>query len=153
MGKLLVVNLHGMINVPTATRSTLVQLGIGKRFAATVVGDDAVSKGEVRLCKDYVAWTSLDQTFLTDLLKARAKRSNSKPLDDEGLKALGFKTHADMAKAIMADGGRLSTVGLKPFLGLSPPKGGFRRSSRRQFKEGGILGENPQLVEIVRRMM
>jgi len=152
MGKLLVVNLHGLINVPSGTRETLIQLGIGKRFAAAVVGDDPVSKGSVHLCKDYVAWAPLD----AELLKERGRVSNSKTLDEEALKAMGFKTHADLAQAIMKGEvtDRLSSVkGLKPFFGLSPPKGGFRRSSRRQFREGGILGENPMLADIVRRMI
>ena len=155
MGKLLVVNLHGLINVPTDTRATLIQLGIGKRFAATVVGDDDVSKGAVHLCKDYVAWSALDPELLTALLTSRGRVSNSKTLDGEALKALGFKTHAEMAQAIMKAGpsSRLASTGLKPFFGLSPPRGGFKRSSRRQFREGGILGENPQLEEIVRRMI
>ncbi len=156
MGKLLVVNLHGLINVPRGTRETLIQLGIGRRFAAAVVGDDPVSKGSVRLCKDYVAWSPLDSGLLATLLKSRGRVSNSKALDDEALKALGFKTHADLAQAII-DGETTSTLssvkGLKPFFGLSPPRGGFKRSSRRQFREGGILGENPELPEIVRRMI
>jgi large subunit ribosomal protein L30 len=156
MGKLLVVNLHGLINVPRGTRETLIQLGIGKRFAAAVVGDDPVSKGSVHLCKDYVAWASLDAELLTSLLKSRGRVSNSKTLDDEALKALGFKTYADLAQAIIEGetSNTLSSInGLKPFFGLSPPRGGFKRSSRRQFREGGILGENPQLPEIVRRMI
>jgi large subunit ribosomal protein L30 len=155
MGKLLVVNLHGLINVPGGTRATLIQLGIGRRFAATVVGDDDVSKGSVRLCKDYVAWSALDSELLTALLKSRGRVSNSKALDDEALKALGFKTHADLAQAILKGdaSSRLASIGLRPFFGLSPPRGGFKRSSRRQFREGGILGENPQLAEIVRRMI
>ena len=155
MGKLLVVNLHGLINVPRGTRETLIQLGIGKRFAAAVVGDDPVSKGSVHLCKDYVAWAPLDSELLTSLLQSRGRVSNSKTLDDEALKALGFKTHADLAQSILKDdaSSRLASVGLKPFFGLSPPRGGFRRSSRRQFREGGILGENPKLADIVRRMI
>ncbi len=156
MGKLLVVNLHGLINVPRAARETLVQLGIGRRFAAAVVGDDPVSKGSVRLCKDYVAWAPLDAELLASLLKSRGRVSNAKALDDEALKAMGFKTYADLAQAIIKGetAETLSSVrGLKPFFGLSPPKGGFKRSSRRQFKEGGILGENPRLPEIVRRMI
>ena len=156
MGKLLVVNLHGLINVPRGTRETLVQLGIGKRFAATVVGDDPSRRGSVHLCKDYVAWAPIDAELLTAILKSRGRVSNSKTLDDEALKAMGFKTHADLAQAIIKaeDTARLSSIkGLKPFFGLSPPKGGFKRSSRRQFREGGILGENPQLAEIVRRMI
>jgi len=156
LGKLLVVNLHGLINVPRGTRETLIQLGIGKRFAAAVVGDDPVSKGSVHLCKDYVAWTPLDSELLTSLLKSRGRVSNSRSLDEEQLKALGFKTYADLAQSIMKGetSSTLSSVkGLKPFFGLSPPKGGFKRSSRRQFREGGILGENPTLAEIVRRMI
>jgi len=156
LGKLIVVNLHGQINVPRGTRETLVQLGIGKRFAASVVGDDPVSKGSVRLCKDYVAWAPLELELLTALLQAKGRVSNSKILDDEALKAMGFKTYAELAKAIIEGETthRLSSVkGLKPYFGLSPPKGGFKRSSRRQFREGGILGENPLLPEIVRRML
>jgi len=156
MGKLLVVNLHGLINVPRGTRETLIQLGIGKRFAATVVGDDPVSWGSVHLCKDYVAWAPLDAELLTSLLQSRGRVSNSKTLDEEQLKALGYKTYADLAQAIIKGetSNTLSSVkGLKPFFGLSPPKGGFKRSSRRQFREGGILGENPLLPEIVRRMI
>ena len=155
LGKLIVVNLHGLINVPRGTRETLIQLGIGKRFAASVVGDDPVSKGSVRLCKDYVAWAPLDEELLAALLKSRGKLSNTKLLDDGALKALGFKTYADLAQAIIKGEttDRLSVKGLKPYFGLSPPKGGFKRSSRRQFREGGILGENPLLPEIVRRMI
>jgi large subunit ribosomal protein L30 len=155
MGKLLVVNLHGLINVPTGTRETLIQLGIGKRFAASVVEDDPVSKGSVHLCKDYVAWAPLDSDLLTEMLKTRGKISSSRTLDDEALKTLGFNSHAELAKKIMgSDMSRLSSVkGLRPFFALSPPKGGFKRSSRRQFREGGILGDNPQLAGIVRRML
>jgi large subunit ribosomal protein L30 len=156
MGKLLVVNLHGLINVPGGTRATLIQLGIGKRFAATVVGDDPVSKGSVHLCKDYVAWAPIEAELLTALLQSRGRVSNSKTLDDEALKAMGFKTYAELADAIIKGEvtDRLSSLkGLKPFFGLSPPKGGFKRSSRRQFREGGILGDNPQLEGIVRRMI
>ncbi len=156
MGKLLVVNLHGQINVPRATRETLIQLGLGKRFSATVVGDDPVSKGAVHRCKDYVAWAPIDEELLTAILRSKGKVSNSKALDDQALKAMGFRTHEDLAKAIIKaeDTNRLSSIkGMKPFIGLSPPKGGFKRSSRRQFREGGILGENPQLPEIVKRMI
>src|SRR5271169_5059103 len=130
MGKLLVVNLHGLINVPRGTRETLVQLGIGKRFAAAVVGDDPVSWGSVHLCKDYVAWAPLDAELLTALLQARGRVSNSKTLDEEQLKAMGFKTYADLAQAILKGEvtDRLSSIKnpqgvayLKPYFGLSPP--------------------------------
>jgi large subunit ribosomal protein L30 len=35
---------------------------------------------------------------------------------------------------------------------LNSPRGGFRRSIRRQYGQGGILGPNPELLELVRKM-
>ena len=154
MASLLVVNLHGLINTPDEVRTTLKELGIGKRFAATVVLDEPSTVGALRLCKEYVAWSKVDAEFLGSLLKARARVSNSKVLDEESLKSMGYKDYADLASKMIKNGSTLSSVaGIKPYLGLSPPRGGLKRSSRRQYKEGGVLGENPSLPDLVRRMM
>jgi large subunit ribosomal protein L30 len=154
MTSLLVVNLHGLINTPAEARTTLIELGIGKRFAATVVVDDPSTMGALRLCKEYVAWSKVDADFLAALLKAKGRVSSSKTLDDESLKSMGYKDHAALASKMIKEGSTLSSIeGIKPYIGLSPPRGGFKRSSRRQFRQGGILGENPSLPDIVRRMM
>jgi large subunit ribosomal protein L30 len=154
MTNILAVNLHGLINTPGPVRETLIELGIGKRFAATVVRDDSATMGAIKLCKDYVAWCPVDEALLSSLLEARGKLSSVKRLDAPALKALGYKDHADLASKMLKQEMSLSSIpGMKPFFGLSPPKGGFKRSSRRQFREGGILGENPKLPDIVRRMI
>jgi len=154
MTSLLVVNLHGLINTPSQMRTTLIELGIGKRFAATVVKDDPSTMGALKLCKDYVAWSPIDEALLSSLLEARGKVSSVKRLDEPALKALGYKDYAELASKILKQGWNLSSIsGVKPFFGLSPPKGGLKRSSRRQFREGGVLGENPKLPDIIRRMI
>jgi len=154
LASLIVVNLHGLINTPSGPRKTLIELGIGKRFAATVVQDDSQTMGAIELCKEYVAWSSIDADLLAALLKARGKVSNAKPLDGEALKSLGVKDYSELASRMIKDGSRLSSLkGVKPFFALSPPRGGFRRSSRRQFRQGGVLGENPNLPDILRRML
>jgi len=43
--------------------------------------------------------------------------------------------------------------GIKPWFALNPPKGGFKRKSKRSFSQNGILGENKELLSIVKRMM
>jgi large subunit ribosomal protein L30 len=43
--------------------------------------------------------------------------------------------------------------GIKPWFALSPPKGGFRKKSKRSYSQNGILGENKELVSLVKRMM
>jgi large subunit ribosomal protein L30 len=154
MASLLVVNLHGLINTTGSVRSALVELGIGKRFSATVLPDDQVTRGTLKHCKDHVAWAPVDAELLAALLKAKGRVSNAKPLDEKALKELGFKDHAELAAKITKEGVRLASItGVKPFMGLAPPKGGFKRSSRRPFNQGGILGENPKLPELVRRML
>src|SRR5207247_9988169 len=53
MGLLLVVNLHGQINVRREVRSALRELRVERRFSATVVRDDQSSLGLLDL-----AWAS-----------------------------------------------------------------------------------------------
>jgi len=154
MGLLLVLNLRGKINSTDGVRKTLGELKVERRFSATIVTDDAPTLGMLRACKDFVAWAPVDPKLLTNLLKARGMVSESKRLDQEALKSLGFKKYEDFADKIMKDGQRLSAhAGIRPFFRLSPPRGGYKLSSRRQASEKGILGNNPRLPELVGRMV
>ena len=42
---------------------------------------------------------------------------------------------------------------IKPFFRLNPPKGGFRRKTKKAYSDGGILGKNKELPDLVRRML
>ena len=153
MGLLLVVNLHGQINSSAPVRKALNELWVAKKFSASVVTDDPPSVGMLRLCKDYVAWTPVEEALLADLLSKKGRVSATKPLDAEALKGLGLKSHKDLAAKMVKDQARLSSVaGVLPYFRLAPPRGGFRRSLRRQFADKGFLGSNPELEETVRRM-
>jgi large subunit ribosomal protein L30 len=154
MGLLLVVNLHGSINSSAPVRKALNELWVAKKFSASIVTDDAPTVGMLRLCKDYVAWTPLEEGLLTELLAKRGMVSAAKALDQAALKEIGFKKAEDLAAKMLKDQTRLSAVeGILPYFRLAPPRGGFKRSLRRQFTEKGLLGSNPKLDEIVRRMI
>jgi len=154
MALLLVVNLHGAINSSAPVRKSLNELWVAKKFSASVVGDDAPTVGMLRRCKDYVAWSQVDEGLLTDLLKKRGMVTSTRRLDQDSLKHLGYKSHEELAAKMVKEQTRLSAVeGVLPFFRLAPPKGGFRRSLRRQYTEKGLLGDNPMLEEIVRRMV
>lgn len=154
MGLILVVNLHGMINSSAPVRKALNELRVAKKFSASVVSDDAPTVGMLKLCKDYVAWAPVDEGLLADLLEKRGRLSSTKTLDAASLKQMGYKNHEDLASKMVKGQLRLSAVkGVLPYFRLAPPKGGFRASLRRQFTEKGLLGDNPKLEEIVRRMM
>jgi large subunit ribosomal protein L30 len=154
MGLLLVVNLRGKIDSTRPVRKALVEMKVERKFTATVLTDDAPTLGTLRACKDYLAWAPVDAKLLASLLRARGMVSESRRLDAEALKGLGFKKHEELAAKIVKQGARLSAhPGIRPFFRLSPPKGGFKRSSRRQATERGILGNNPRLPELVGRMI
>jgi large subunit ribosomal protein L30 len=154
MGLLLVVNLHGSINSSGPVRKALNELWVAKKFSASVVSDDPATVGMLKLCKDYVAWSPIEKGLLADLLSKRGMVSTSRPLDQEALRGLGFKSHEELAAKMVKDQSRLSAVaGVLPYFRLAPPRKGFRRSLRRQFTEKGVLGGNPELEEIVRRML
>lgn len=154
MSLLLVLNLRGKIDSTGPVRKALTELKVERRFSATVVTDDGPTMGMLKACKDYVAWAPVDPKLLANLLKARGMVSETRRLDQEALKSLGFKKYEEFADKIMKDGQRLSAHGgLRPFFRLSPPKGGFKLSSRRQASEKGILGNNPKLAELVGRMV
>jgi large subunit ribosomal protein L30 len=154
VGLLLVVNLHGAINSSAPVRKALNELWVAKKFSASVVTDDAPTVGMLRLCKDYVAWAPVDEGLLTELLKKRGMVTTSRALDQASLKQLGYKKHEDIAAKMVNDQVRLSSIGgVLPYFRLAPPRGGFRQSMRRQYTEKGLLGNNPKLGEIVRRMI
>ena len=154
MGLILVVNLHGQINSSAPVRKALNELWVAKKFSASVVTDDPPTVGMLKLCKDYVAWCHVDEGLLADLLKKRGMVSATRSLDAARLKELGYKNHEDIAAKMVKDQVRLSALnGVLPYFRLAPPKGGFRASLRRQATERGLLGNNPKLDAIVRRMI
>ena len=154
MGLVLVLNIHGKIDSPAPVRKALTELNVERRFSATVVTDDTATIGTLKLCKDYVAWSPLDVELLVTLLKKRGMVSTTSKLDSAALSVLGFQKYKDLAEKIVKEELRLSEIeGVRPFFRLAPPVGGFRASLRRQFSEKGVMGSNPHLPDLVRRMI
>ncbi|KAG2473998.1 MAG: hypothetical protein NPMRTHETA2_620001 [Nitrosopumilales archaeon] len=42
---------------------------------------------------------------------------------------------------------------LKPWFALSPPRHGFKRSTKKMYGEKGVLGQNKELGALVKNMM
>jgi large subunit ribosomal protein L30 len=153
-GSLLVVNLRGLVNTRTPVRKTLQQLKLLKRFNATIVPDTEVSRGMLISAKEHLAWCKLDATTAEKLLAKRAEISDGKRVNESVLKRAGFSSFAELASALASGKTALKEeFGFRQFFRLSPPKGGFNRSTRRQFGEGGVLGPNRQLLILVDKMI
>jgi large subunit ribosomal protein L30 len=178
----LVVRMKGTVNVPYWARITLESLSLNKRFRATIIPENEQTLGMLRKIKEYVSWTSVDTEFIREFIEKRGRSSASRLLstasstpdtasstpdtaatdnpngqinndNDENKES----QNVDLSKIVSIISQNelyLSKIsGIKPWFALNPPKGGFKRKSKRSYSQAGILGENKELVSIVKRMM
>lgn len=148
-----VLRIKGTVNVPHWARYTLDNLSLYKKFWATILPETPESIGMLRKIKDFVAWSHVDASFVKELLEKRGKTIGSKPLrllpDSAPYNDID-ELAADLAK----DKIRLSSLQMvKPWFALNPPRGGFKRKTKTQYHQKGVLGEDKELVEIIKRMI
>lgn len=149
----LVVRIKGTVNIPSWARTTLDNLNLDRRFRATLVPETAESLGMLKKVKEVVAWTKADAGIVKELLEKRGRKDGYKPLTTADLPK-EFKSIDDLAAAIAENKVAMSKIeGIKPWFALSPPKGGFKRKTKQQYSQAGVLGDDKELVEIVKRMI
>jgi len=149
----LVVRIKGTVNIPTWARTTLDGLNLDKRFRATLVPETAESLGMLRKVKEVVAWTKADSAIVKELLEKRGRKAGYKPITKGDLPK-EYNSIDDLATAIADNKVAMSKIeGLKPWFALSPPKGGFKRKTKQQYTQAGVLGDDKELAEIVKRML
>ena len=149
----LVVRIKGTVNIPAWAKMTLDGLNLDRRFRATVVPDSPEYVGMLKKVKDIVAWTKADSGIVKELLEKRGRKTGYKPLTKADLPK-EYKSIDDFAAAIAENKVSMSKIdGIKPWFALGPPKGGFKRKTKTQYTQHGVLGDDAELVEIVKRML
>ena len=149
----LVIRIRGIINIPSWAERTLENLNLRKKFNATILTENTQTLGMLRKVKDIVAWKSVDESIIKELLEKRGRKKGFRPLKHSSLPA-NYNSIDDLANAIHKNNISLSELeDLKPWFSLNPPKGGFKRKTKTQYKQKGILGENKELIDLVRRMI
>ena len=149
----LVVRIRGTVNIPHWANNTLDNLNLDKRFRATVIPENPESLGMLRKVKEMVAWTSADSTIIKELLEKRGKKTGFKPITNSDLPE-GYNTIEELASAIADNRITLSKIrSIKPWFALNSPRGGFKRKTKTQYSQDGILGEDKGLTDIVKRML
>ncbi|MEM4378880.1 MAG: 50S ribosomal protein L30 [Candidatus Nitrosotenuis sp.] len=150
----LVVRMRGQINVPHWAKNTLNLLKLEKKFRATIIPAKDNTDGMLDAVKHYVSWQEANLDITMELLNKKGRKSGYKKITDGDLTKLGFKTIDDLAASISEGKVSMNKIKpIKPWFALSPPKHGFKRSTRKTYGEGGVLGQNKELAELVRSMM
>jgi large subunit ribosomal protein L30 len=149
----LVVRIKGTVNIPQQAKKTLDGLNLDKRFRATIVPESTEYLGMLRRVKEEVAWTKADAGIVKELLEKRGRKTGYKPLTKPDLPK-EYNNIDELAAAIAENKVTMSKLGgIKPWFALNPPKGGFKRKTKTQYAQDGILGEDGDLAEIVKRML
>ena len=149
----LVVRMRGTINVPSSAKATLTYLNLTKKYRATLISESQQSLGMLRKVKGQVAWTPADPGIIKDLLEKRGRKAGFKPISNSDLPK-EYDSIEQLGSAISENKISISEVdNIKPWFALTPPRGGFKRKTKNQYNEGGLLGEYKDLVATVRRML
>ena len=150
----LVVRMHGQINVPHWATNTLELLKLDKKFRATIVPAKDNTLGMLNRVKHYISWQEADANIAKELFAKKARKAGYKKITNEDVTQLGFKSIDELATSIIEGKSSMNKIKpIKPWFALSPPKKGFKRSTRKTYGEGGILGQNKELSDLVRSMM
>ena len=149
----LVVRIKGTVNIPYWANTTLDNLNLDKKFRATIIPENPETLGMLRKIKEVVAWVSIDAQIVREILEKKGRKDGFKPLNESDIPK-EYKSIDDLASAIADNKITLSKLErIKPWFALSPPKGGFKRKTKTQYSQKGVLGENKELIEIVKRML
>jgi len=102
----------------------------------------------------FVSWQEVDLPTTKELLDKKGRRSGYKKITTEDISKAGFKTIDELATSLSEGKTNMTKLKpLKPWFALSPPRQGFKRSTKRLYGQKGILGYNKELTTLVRRMM
>ena len=150
----LVIRIKGQADVPYWANTTLNLLKLEKKYRAIILPVKENTEGMLRKVQHFVSWQEIDLPTTKELLDKKGRRAGYKKITSEDISKAGYKTIDELA--ISLSEGKTSMTKLKPlkpWFALSPPKQGFKRSTKRLYGQKGILGHNKELTTLVKRMM
>jgi len=150
----LVVRIKGQADVPYWATTTMTLLKLDKKYRATILPAKDNTLGMLNKVKHYVSWVELDADLAKELIDKKARKSGYQKITPADLKEIGFSSTDELASALADGKAILSKIKLlKPLFALSPPRYGFKRSTKRLYGQKGVLGQNKDLGTLVRNMM
>ncbi len=154
-----IIRIRGTVNVKRDVEYTLKLLRLHKPNHCVVRRLDQSLRGMLLKAQHKIAWGEIDFEVLYKLLKDRGYTVGGNRLTDDLVKKFTggkYKNIEELAKAIWR--GEISfgeLKWLKPVFRLHPPKhGGYKRSVKKLYQEGGALGYwGPDIKNLLLRMI
>ena len=155
----IVVRIKGLADVPHWANTTLRLLKLERKYRATIIPAKENTLGMLKKVQHYIAWKEIDSGLAKELLDKKARKSGYQKISTEDLsnfdnKEIKFNSIDELASSLAEGKVQMSKLKpLKPWFALAPPRGGFKRSTKRLYGQKGILGHNNELDNIIRNMI
>lgn len=140
-----VIRVRGTVNVRRDIEDTLKLLRLHKPNHCVVLRYTPSLKGMLMKAQHKIAWGEIDFDIFCKLLKERGYLVGNKKISDNLVREYSngkFSTIEELAMALWSGEIKFKDVPwLKPVFRLHPPKrGGYKRSVKKLYGEGGALG-------------
>ena len=155
---LAIIRLRGSVGIPHDIAYALRLLRLVRKYHCVIYPATESLQGILNKVKDFITWGEIDLETLTSLLRKRGRVSGGKPLTDEFIKKnLNIDNIDEFAKTLYEgrlELHKLEKYGIKPIFRLHPPKGGFKGSIRKPYKDGGEAGyRGSEINNLLKRMI
>ncbi|MEM1508760.1 MAG: 50S ribosomal protein L30 [Thermofilaceae archaeon] len=122
-------------------RKTLELLKLNKKFNCVIVPDTLSIRGMLKVLENVVTYGEIDKNILVALIEKRGRLDGNKKIQSDYLKKLGYDNFEKLAEALLSGTASLDKLpSFKPVFRLHPPKGGFKRTIKKHYNDGGELG-------------
>ena len=138
----LIIRIRGTVKARREHLETLRMLNLHRANWATIVPKTSSHEGMLRKVEHMVTWGEPSLKTVKTFLRKIEFMGNGR-LDEEEVKKLGLKSLDDLAKKLYSAEITLSKLkdrGLRPYVRLHPPRGGFKKTVKKHFSAGGEYG-------------
>lgn len=137
-----IIRISGQIGMKMKEKETLERLGLRKKYSCVIVNENPDNLGMLNRIKNFVAFGKIDEKTLIELIKARGKQI--------GKRNAKVENPEKIAKEIIA-GKSASELGMKPWFGLHPARGGIE--TKQHYPKGVLGNHNEKINELIMRML
>lgn len=156
-----IIRIRGRVDVPPDIEYTLKLLRLHKKFHMVIYPNTLPGiEGMLQKIKDWITWGEIDYDTLVEVLRKRGRLPGNKLLTDEIVDKYLEKYNIKggipaLAKAVFEGKIMLHKLDfIKPVFRLHPPRGGFKKSTKRPYNDGGELGYRGKAINnLIKRML
>jgi|SRR3989338_8919482 len=138
---ILIIRISGCVDITGDIKEALARLNLGRKYAAVLIKPSSDNEMLLKKLRNHVAYGDVSAETIIKLIKKRGKPIKA------GAKIDAEKVVSEMEKK------SLSSLGVKPFFRLHPPRKGIK--SKKHFGiSKGVLGDHKTKInELLERML